>query len=158
MKEASREIKKSEPGTILLDKVVQWKVLKGQNYRAQIKVSVKQERGVRELILSSGPDYSAVWQDNRMVGAVIVGSSLRGFTRNLLEKYFSYFKEQGFQFSGAETEDLKGFLLERISECEIDYFLKESHSGGDERNLFRIDKKKSYYPWGFLLMKEGGRK
>ena len=154
VKEASREIKRAEPGTILLDKMIQWKVLNGQSYRAQIKVNVKKEKNIRELALSSGPDYSAVWQDSRMVGVVIVGSSLRGFSRNLLEEYFSYFKELGFQFSGSETEDLKGFLLKRIQNCEIDYFLRESHSGGDERNLLRIDKR-NHIIRGIFTDKEG---
>ena len=57
------------------------------------------------------------------------------FWKNIL----SYFEQQGFQFSRTEITDLKQFLLERVENCEIDYFLKESHSDGDERNVFRFD-------------------
>ena len=143
VKTASGTVRKwrSKPGTVFLDSLIQWKVQGGPGYRAWVKVSVKQEGSLRDLPFSSGPDYSAVWQDGRRVGVVIVGSSLRGFSRTLLEQYFSYFKEAGFEFSGGETDNLKDFLLERIQNCEMDYFLKESHSGGDERNMFRIDRK-----------------
>ncbi len=137
--EASREVfyQSAEPGEILLNEAVEWRISGGSSYRAKILARVKEE-GLRFAALSSGPDYEAVWADGRMAGAMAVGSSLRARSRQLLKEYYSYFRERGFVFSSFETRDLKRFLLEKIAGCGIDYFLKESHSDGDERNVFRL--------------------
>ena len=84
------------------------------------------------------PDYESIWKDGKMTGLVIVGSSLRSFSKTLLENYFSYFEEQGFEFSSLPVSDFQSFLKEKMA-CELDYFIKESHSDGDERNVFRFD-------------------
>ena len=70
------------------------------------------------------PDYDSIWKDYKMVGVVVIGSSLRDFTGELTKEYLSYFKDQGFQFSSTEDTDLKTFLLDRIGNCEVDYFSK----------------------------------
>ena len=80
--------------------------------------------------------YGAI---KKMTGLVIVGSSLRSFSRTLLENYVSYFEREGFYFSSLDVEDFETFFKDSISSCELDYFLKESHSDGDERNVFRFD-------------------
>ena len=74
-----------------------------------------------------------------MIGLIIVGSSLRHFSQTLLENYISYFEREGFYFSPIEVLNFESFFKESISSCELDYFLKESHSDGDERNVFRFD-------------------
>lgn len=136
VEEASRDnLFEADKGSVVLDDFVEWSLSNGKQYRAKLLVNVKY--GV--ITAPHQLDYDSIWQDHKMVGAVIVGSSLRGFSKTLLEEYLSYFEEQGFQFSKTEITNLKQFLLERIESCEIDYFLKESHSDGDERNVFRFD-------------------
>ena len=131
--------KHTKQGSELLKDSVEWSLLNGKSYRADLLVHAKYIRN-NFFINFKGPSYDSVWGDHKMVGAIIVGSSLYGFSRTLLEEYLAYFQEQGFQFVKSKTSDLKTFLLEGIKSCEIDYFLKESHSDGDERNIFRFNR------------------
>lgn len=133
-------LKYQEAGSVLLDKTVKWRLSKnGKSYRAHLAVSAKPIRN-RPIEKLNSPNYNQIWQDHKMVGTIIVGSSLYGFSKTLLEEYLAYFQEQGFQFAKDKTSDLKEFLLEGIKNCELDYFLKESHSDGDERNIFRFNR------------------
>ena len=147
-------LKYQETGSVLLDENVEWNLPKnGKQYRAHFSVSAKPVRN-RPIGKLSGPDYSHIWHDHKMVGAIIVGSSLYGFSQTLLEEYLAYFQEQGFQFAKDKTSDLKEFLLEGIKNCELDYFLKESHSDGDERNIFRFNRT-NYIAKGIRYGEEG---
>ena len=143
VKEFSRELSIDGifSGMNVVDGFVQWSLLGEQTaYRAHVKVNIQDQYEVRWLVDRTGPDYEGVWKDQKMTGLIVVGSSLRSFSRTLLENYRSYFKKQGFQFSEINVPDFKPFLEKTIGQCEIDYFLKESHSDGDERNVFRFDR------------------
>ena len=120
-----------------LDRLVEWNLFDGKSYRAKINVHIKRNHTLSRF---QSPDYTSIWEDHKMVGMVVIGSSLRDFTGELTKQYLSYFQDQGFQFSKKEDTDLKKFLLEKIRNCEVDYFLKESHSDGDERNVFRFSR------------------
>ena len=121
----------------MLNKHIEWRLSHGTSYRAQINVRVKDDIS---LVKTFQPDYRSILEDHKMVGLIVIGSSLRDFTGELTKQYLSYFKEQGFQFSKTENTDFKNFLLQKIRNCELDYFLKESHSDGDERNVFRFSR------------------
>ncbi|MCY4512954.1 MAG: hypothetical protein OXB86_04630 [Bdellovibrionales bacterium] len=147
-------LKYQEAGSLLLNETVEWNLPKnGKRYRAHFSVSTKHIRN-RPIGKLNGPDYDSIWKDHKMVGAIVVGSSLYGFSKTLLEEYLNYFQDQGFQFSKAKTTNLKDFLLEGIKSCEIDYFLKESHSDGDERNIFRFNRT-NYIAQGVRYGEEG---
>ena len=147
-------LKNQKMGSQLLSEKAEWKLLKnGAHYRARFSVSVKLIRNKLMKSLES-PDYNSIWKDHKMAGAVIVGSSLYGFSKTLLEEYLAYFQEQGFQFVRTKTSNLKEFLLEGIKSCELDYFLKESHSDGDERNIFRFNRA-NYIAQGVRYGEEG---
>ena len=127
-------------GEEIINDSVEWNLSSGHSYRAHLKVNIQDNYEKLFLDRKTSPDYESVWKDGKMVGIVIIGSSLRWFSKTLLENYLSYFKEQGFQFSNSMTvSDFKSFFMEKMA-CEIDYFLKESHSDGDERNVFRFDR------------------
>ena len=136
VEEISHKTLKNKKG-LAFDKVVEWNLSNGKSYRAKIDVHVKHSSALNKF---QSPDYKSIWKDHKMVGVVVVGSSLRDFAGKLTKQYLSYFHDQGFQFSSTEDTNLKTFLLERIQNCEVDYFLKESHSDGDERNVFRFSR------------------
>ena len=120
----------------------EWRVEGGGRYRVHFAIHPKMDRGLFKnvkLNYKKSPDYAGVWSDHKMTGLVIIGSSLKSFSQELVESYQSYFEEEGFQFESMSVPDFKPFLLEKISNCELDYFLKESHSDGDERNVFRFN-------------------
>ena len=134
-----------------LDRLIEWNLSGGESYRAKINVHVRNNYSLGRF---AAPNYADILRDSKMVGVVVIGSSLRDFTGELTKEYLSYFHDQGFQFSAAEDTDLKTFLLERIQNCEVDYFLKESHSDGDERNVFRFSR--GNHVVRGLRYKEGG--
>ena len=142
LEDLSRDLSVSEfeAGKELVNDSVEWTLHQGASYRADLKINI-QEKWDKNFVLTqaSGPNYKNVWQDQKMTGLIIIGSSLRSFSKNLLENYLAYFKSAGFQFSSLSVPDFQPFLKEKIGSCELDYFLKESHSDGDERNVFRFD-------------------
>ena len=137
----SRELALNEikAGQEIVNGFIEWSLLKGADYRAQVQIHV-QDSYLLKPVNKYGPDYESVWQDQKMTGLIVIGSSLRSFSKTLLENYLAYFENQGFQFSPLSIPDFQPFLKEKIGACELDYFLKESHSDGDERNVFRFDR------------------
>ena len=138
----SREMSITEVkgGQELVRDSVEWNVLNGKSYRAYLQVNVQNLEDRSYLKKDKSPHYEGVWKDEKMTGLIIIGSSLRSFSKPLLKNYLSYFKDQGFEFSPLPVSDFQSFLKEKIKSCELDYFLKESHSDGDERNVFRFDR------------------
>ncbi len=148
----------SPEGELITDHVVEWRIAGDSKrlYRGEIQVHTKKDFDGNILESSSTLNYPAFWRDQKLVGAVIVGSSLTSEAQILLKEYLSYFHEQGFQFSNSEIKDLKPFLLDLIS-CELDYFLTESHGSGDERNTLRFTKENYIIQgerWEGLSLKE----
>ena len=145
---------KINEGMEIFNDFIKWRLANGDLYRAHLKVNVQDHYKRQFVRKTAGPDYKSVWKDQKMTGVIVIGSSLRYFSENLLKNYRSYFEGQGFQFSYMETKDFKSFFQERVAKCEIDYFLRESHSGGDEQNVFRFDLVNSIFK-GSRHVKEG---
>ena len=129
-----------EAGSELINNSLEWSIHTGNSYRAHLQINIQDQHITPLITRKSGPDYENIWKDQKMTGLIIIGSSLRSLSKDIVENYFSYFEEQGFQFSDISVPDFQFFLKEKISNCEVDYFLKESHSDGDERNVFRFDR------------------
>ena len=129
-------------GEVLADAFPQWRTADGKRYRASVYIKANFEYGnsVDDLVPAlSGPDYQSIWADRKMTGFMAVGSGMRHISQYLAEEYIAYLKEEGFQFSGHETENLKDFFWEKVRNCELDYFIKHGHGAGDERNIMRLD-------------------
>ncbi len=86
-------------------------------------------------------NYKRLWKDKKLTGMVVVGSNLVAEDKSTIEGYEEYFKQMGFKFEvqNTYTKDLKSYFSDKIASGEVDYFIKEAHSDGDERNLFRIN-------------------
>ena len=104
----------------IVDELLEWDVSRGSSYRAHLKISVHERYKNRDLIMNRklGPNYESLWADQKMTGLIIVGSSLRSFSRTLLENYVSYFEGEGFHFSPLEVEDFESFFKGSISSCD----------------------------------------
>ncbi len=91
---------------------------------------------------SESPPYDELWKNGKLTGIVITGTNLKGIASGVMDEYLAYYQDQGFKFEG-ETQlikDLHGFLKEKIESGDAGYLIKEAHSDGDEKNLFRLDK------------------
>ena len=124
------------------EKAIEWRVENARSYRAKIRIQPIDEIGdtIKSVSNKTSPDYNSAWEDAKMTGMVLVGSSLRDLSENLSKHYINYFLEEGFLFHEPQTIELKPFLLEKIAQCEIDWLLNESHGGGNERHILRLDR------------------
>ena len=120
---------------------ISWGLEGGGSYRAHLRIQAKTPDFINRLLANrkKSPNYQDIWSDRRMTGIMIIGSSLRPFSRALVEEYAGYFESEGFRFESLPAPDFKDFFLDKVRSCELDYFLKESHSDGDERNVFRFN-------------------
>ncbi len=108
-----------------------------KNYHAQLKLTT----GGRGDIIpgDSAPRYPELWKDGKLTGLVISGSNL-GIGKDVIDEYLEYYSDRGFEFEAEKPiPDMKKFLSKKIASGEVDYFVKEAHSDGDEKNVFRMD-------------------
>jgi dipeptidyl aminopeptidase/acylaminoacyl peptidase len=131
-------IKISENMNIQQDK--SW-VVAGKKYTTDIKIKAL-NKDVKLVLEEKSPRYQELWQDKKLHGIVVTGTNLKGDAAQTMDQYLAYYQNEGFVFSAQkeEVKDLETFLRERIKNGEADYFIKEAHSDGDEKNLFRLDK------------------
>ena len=89
------------------------------------------------------PNYEDLWRDGRLSGMVVVGSNLKGSSASLMQEYLAYYQSHGFHFEEkhGEVREFSKHLEEKTASGELDYLIKEAHSDGDEKNLFRMDSK-----------------
>ncbi len=73
-----------------------------------------------------------------------LGSSQTASTMN---EYLAYYEKEGFEFSKDQKKDQKEisnvteFLKQQVESGELKYLIKEAHSDGDDKNLFRMSTK-----------------
>lgn len=93
---------------------------------------------------NKAPDYKDMWRDKEMRTVVVAGSNLgTSLTQSTMNQYVAYYMENGFTFDAAkDNNDMLSYLKEKVSgQGQMDYFIKEAHSGGDEKTMFDIAKK-----------------
>ena len=83
-----------------------------------------------------------------MVGLVMTGTSLGSSqTASTMNEYLAYYEKEGFEFSKEKKKDQKEisnvteFLKQQVESGELKYLIKEAHSDGDDKNLFRMSTK-----------------
>lgn len=126
-------------GSLITEKTIQWET-GGETYTTRWKSTVG--RGLREVTDSGNSlDYQALWKDDRLNGMVVVGDNM-GHDPDLIDEYVDYYKKQGFRFTRPKkNDDLKAYMEKEISEGRLDYLVKEAHSDGMDRDLFRFFQK-----------------
>ena len=141
VKELTKNIEatKVQGGETILDDFVEWRYEgNGDHHRAHIIIQIQDGyHGHKEVSSKTSPDYDSAKSDQKMAGLVVVDTSLGSWSEKLGENYLSYFEGEGFKFSFLDVPDFHSFLQDKIGGCELDYFLKEGHSSGDEKNAFK---------------------
>ena len=125
---------------VLKDHLIRW-TQNGKPYQAKINITVQ-----GPSLESVAPQVNhfhmkKLLKDKKLTGMMVVGSNLAAEDADTIAAYEKYYLKNGFRFENAKqgTQDLKSFMNEKISGGEVDYFIKEAHSDGDERNLMRIN-------------------
>ncbi len=104
-----------------------------------IEVLTKKEALVPE---GKGPAYDELWKDGSLTGVVVTGSNLKNLASGVMDQYLAYYQQSGFEFDEKDASiDLPMWLKKEVTTGEADYLIKEAHSDGDEKNLFRLDRK-----------------
>ncbi len=87
-------------------------------------------------------DYETYWRDNRRLGLIFASTNMGKVDQiKYMNEYIEYFKEMGFSIEDANKNiHLKSFLKEKVISGELDYLIKNAHTVGDDRNIFKIDK------------------
>lgn len=94
------------------------------------------------MALNKSPDYKDMWKDKEFRGVVVAGSNLGSITQSVMNEYLEYYMENGFTFEPTqENSDMLNYMKEKVQgKGQMDYFIKEAHSGGDEKTMFDIAK------------------
>ena len=85
--------------------------------------------------------YNELLSDGVLRGMVVAGSNL-GQSKETLNEYRAYYEESGFTFEDPiAVDNFKEYLKAKVIGKEaVDYMVKEAHSDGDDKNLFRMTK------------------
>lgn len=129
-----------KPDTLIADTEVSW-IHNGEKFTAKV-VAKTSHRTMDDIVkFTEAPDYARLLKDKKLTTAVVTGSNLFSDSADVLGEYLQAFKDRGYKFEkDVHIPDLYAFLQEKLSSGEIDLFIKEAHSDGDEKNLFRIFK------------------
>lgn len=108
-------------------------------YSAEAKITVL-EPLANLISRAPAPDYAALKKDGKLTGMMIVGSNLSFGSSRLVDEYLTYYQNEGFEFKPAKQVDALAMFKKSVQSGELDYLVKEAHSDGDERNLFRANR------------------
>lgn len=127
----------AKPGTKFVQKV-EWQN-ETDKYSANLTMNVQDS--AKEIVpRDPSPDYQAMKKDGAKTGLMIIGSNLAG-NASLGDEYLTYYQNEGFTFEAPKDIDALKFFENEVKSGRADYFIKEAHSDGDEKNLFRINNK-----------------
>jgi hypothetical protein len=126
-------IPESRPNSVILDKQYKW-VTGDQKFSATLKVRVGREtKSVAPRIKTL--NYRGMWADRKLTGLVLVSDNVGDFRAELIGEYKEYYADNGFRFETLMRSDFKAWLGKVISDGELDYMIKESHSVGGRNFL-----------------------
>lgn len=132
------QVKAKGSPALLSEQSVRWQVA-GVPYQAQFSVKSQGFSG-NPIPEGKAPNYGELWKNGTLTGLVITSSNLKNLAAPVMGEYLAYYQAQGFTFQPpTEVKDSARFLKDQIESGRLGYLIKEAHSDGDEKNLFRMD-------------------
>ncbi len=130
-----------KPEDTIYNNAIEWQAGE-KKFSAKAKVTYKEGGKEDFLVKHTTPDYDKLWK-NGLNGLVVMGTNIKSSV-HIMDYYLSYYKREGFVCNGKEglkeIKNLKKFILQNVESGKMDYFIKEAHSDGDEKNMFYLDK------------------
>ncbi len=120
-----------------LQRKISW-IYEGAPFTADAKITVL-EPLANMVSKDKSPNYAALKKDGKLTGMMIIGSNLSSGA-SVVDQYLTYYQNAGFRFKPAKSIDAVNFFKSSIQSGELDYLIKEAHSDGDEKNLFRANR------------------
>jgi hypothetical protein len=146
--------KTAQPITVDLGKISQEPIKQeiiwnhaGTRFTGEIDIKALPERTVDLAPEIKTIPYDKLLKDKKLYGVIMTGSSMGTSGPYVMKEYKSYFQDRGYRFEGPiPLRDTEEFLKSAISGVEgADYFVKEAHSDGDEKNIFKTDREAVLY-------------
>lgn len=111
-----------------------------KKYKIDLKVS--QIRINDYIDDSPSPDYKKMLADKKLTGMTLISPNLGSWKDKTSQNYLSYYLDKGFKFGEpTELNDSSAWIKEKIGSGEIDYILKEAHTGGNNYDLIGLSLK-----------------
>lgn len=116
---------------------LEWRAL-GRKFAADVKLTKSGDLSHLTPPTASA-DYAALNRDGKLVGMMVVGTNMGNMhTTMTMNQYEAFYRQHGYKFDPpAQVPNSLQFMRETIASGELDYLVKEAHSDGDEKNLFR---------------------
>lgn len=134
------------------NKKISWS-FEGEPVTADIKITALEP--LKDIIpRNKSPNYTAIKKGGKMTGLMVVGSNATSENAADVDSFIAYYQNKGFNFKKAKQVETASFLRTSIQSGEVGYLIKEAHSDGDERNLFRAGKYGNLIE-GILKKKDG---
>ena len=115
----------------------------GQKMRSKVQF---EPRLLRKTTPNRSPHYDNIISDGIYKGLVLIGTNMSDLAQPLSQLYLKYLYDFGFVLNNYKVVDTQDYLTEAFTGKEpLDYFTKEAHSGGDEKNFLRLSKKSTVY-------------
>ncbi|OQW48208.1 MAG: hypothetical protein A4S09_13950 [Proteobacteria bacterium SG_bin7] len=112
----------------------------GQKLSAEIKIQHIPVGG-KLVTTEPSPKYGDYWKDRKKFGIIFASPNMTWSAQShYLDHYTRFFQERDFVLSlSQEKINLRSLIKEKIISGELDYLIKNSHSMGDDRNIFELD-------------------
>ncbi len=121
--------------------VLEWQTF-GQSFKSKVTAAPSDIDFSKYYPAEVSPKYADLWDDDKRLGGMVVIGDNMSEQEELLGEYQSYYKSQGFKFSApVKLTKVRDFLKEKVESGELDYLVKEAHSGGNEHVLVSINPK-----------------
>lgn len=131
------EMSKNDKVGTKVSRTVSWQH-DGQKFTAETQTTLLEPLG-KLIPKDKAPNYAALKKDGKLTGMMIIGSNLSSGHASIVDEYVTYYQNQGFEFKPAEKVDAISQFKKSVQSGELDYLIKEAHSDGDEKNLFRAN-------------------
>ena len=137
----SLQVAADEPkGTMVMNhKNITW-THEGKRFKAVTDIEVVANSVNSILPHDQGPNYKQLLANGKLTGVVMITANLSMEAEDTIKAYESVFKSFGYTWEehSSRTNDLKSWIKNMITSGEMDYFIKEGHSDGAERDAFRV--------------------
>lgn len=133
-----------KPGTPAGSSVLQREITWAQGSETYSgKIDIKVDEKADFIPRSDAPNYPELWADGKLTGVIITGTNLRDLSATVMDQYLEFYRQRGYAFEPGmkQISNLPSWLSDQVSSGATDYMIKEAHSDGDEKNLFRMDLK-----------------
>jgi len=134
------DIKPDRTIDLIENSIMQWRQAK---HEFKANITARSEKGVAYWGHGDRFPWDELLKDGISTGLVFMGTNMGSTdSKEMISSYKKFFEDHGYRFEEKAEVILNvpNLLDQKISQGELDYLIKEAHSGGDEKNICRVNK------------------